>query len=161
MAGLIAPVLIVLAALVVASPAGAQSRLNRCLDEAGHSVFTDLRCEDLGAAPYPSRDGAHERFATMPHGCAIDRRELQRRLQHALDRSDPNALAASYHWPGIGRRQALSVMRRLERLAEEAAVAQIEPGAAEDVQFLLRGNDHPEPARFALARHAGCWWIVD
>jgi hypothetical protein len=54
---------------------------------------------------------------SLSGGCARSPRQLSADLVGAFALHDVNRIAESYHWAGMGHRQAMGVMQRLERLS--------------------------------------------
>ncbi|MBB5015068.1 hypothetical protein [Rehaibacterium terrae] len=167
MPGLLPP-LLALALMLPATPASTQHRLNRCLGADGVTIYTDRACADLGARERGAPATPEAREDPLP-GCATTPAELHARLRLAIDAGDVNALAALYHWPGTTQHTARAVMAELERLAAQPLTELVaEPGPVPPVA--RTGPDPPPPValilqqpagvtRFAVARHAGCWWL--
>lgn len=160
--------------------------VHRCVDPEGRAIFSDRPCEHFGArergepeATAPATDDA----GPLPDiGCAPSPEELRERLQRSIDRQDLNALAGLYHWPGAGSYGASATMRRLRGVMQRrtwTVLLDPSPDATPPHDALAAAPD-PQPAwillehdpggplagtvpatRFALVRHAGCWWIRD
>lgn len=114
-------VIAVTAALVAPAwvPAAAAQAVHRCTDSAGTSVFTDRRCEDVGAASRVIRPrvGATGQAAAPVHlGCPRRLSELVQRITAAIDAGDANRLAALYRWNGISDASANRLMDRMEAI---------------------------------------------
>lgn len=160
------PPLLALALMLATTPASTQQRLNRCLGANGVTIYTDRACVDLGARErgMPATPAARD---DLPPGCAATPAELHARLRLAIDTGDVNALAALYHWAGATQRTARAVMADLERIAAQPLmelIAESEsapPAATSDTPPPVALALH-QPAgvtRFAVAQHAGCWWL--
>lgn len=127
----------------------AAASINRCVDAAGTTVYTDRACSDHGARDVPrpgsapggttepggaTWSGAHGlvsgRLPNPQSGCAADPAELAIRLRAALQSRDVNQLSSLYHWPGASSRGADSVLASLARTAAKGVHAvEVEPGA--------------------------------
>lgn len=127
----------------------AASSINRCVDAAGNTVFTDRDCDIHGARAMP-RAGSPQDPAAMHgveswsgtrglvsgglasplSGCAEDIAELALRLRVALESGNVNQISSLYHWPGASSRGAESVMAALARTASKGTHAVVlEPDA--------------------------------
>jgi hypothetical protein len=156
--------LLVLSLLLPATALLAQHRLNRCIGADGGTIYTDRPCAHFGArergAPAPT-----DTRGEPPPGCAANPGELHARLRLAIDAGDVNALAALYHWPGATHRSARAVLAELERIATQpltelaAEPAPPVPGHAAPPPVALSLHQPLGVTRFAVARHAGCWWV--
>lgn len=137
-------VLLLLAALP-AAPAAAQIR--RCVTAEGGHVYTDRKCEELGASERGLRPQA-----TMAQGggrvirrdCSRNLRDLVGELTAAIEHRDVNRLAGIYHWPGMSARGAHAVMGRLDTVVNRPLIdiAPLHPPPA------------PEPVQYAGERLA-------
>jgi len=102
------------------SPAGA---VNRCTLDNGKTIFTDRRCDEIGARERLPRGGATS-GARVPgyRGCARTLRELVYEITSAIDRRDVNRLGGVYHWVGISDTQALRTYERLQSIVDRPLV---------------------------------------
>lgn len=115
--------------------AHAQTRVQRCISAEGTPVFTDRRCEQLGAHesmgpeqpiltesedpaadPFPA-EPVPEAYGPVSQDCARTPTQLRDTVERQLREHDINGLAGLYHWPGTGQWSARTVMDRLETLA--------------------------------------------
>lgn len=120
----------------------ASSQINRCIDAAGNTIYTDRTCAEHAArdVPLPSaikalaNEELDASFAVasahgftsgrLPHphlGCAATPQDLAQRLHAALQSRDVNQLSSLYHWPGSGGRSADSILASLRRTAAQGA----------------------------------------
>ncbi|HBK46928.1 MAG TPA: hypothetical protein DDZ67_10955, partial [Xanthomonadaceae bacterium] len=110
------------AALCTAAAARAQ-QVNRCSAADGTTVFSDRRCEDLGALsrlpPVAQRDG---QAGIYRHGCPRRLSELVYQLRAAIDSRDVNRLSSLYLWSDLSNRAANRVLTRLEGVVERPLV---------------------------------------
>jgi len=108
-----------LTALAWSASARAQA-IHRCTDASGVSVFTDRRCEDLGAAsrvprPLPTIAGEAGDAPTRTHlGCPRKLSDLVQRIGAAIAAKNANDLAALYQWNGISDASANRLLDRME-----------------------------------------------
>lgn len=160
--------------LLPSAPVGAQVR--RCALADGTTVFTDQRCDVIGAvertAPAP---GAPQLRSYRP-ACPRTLRDLAFEVSSAVEAHDVNRLAGVYLWNGMGTREAYALMDRLQAIADRPLVdvQPIWPGGADDdpttptrppvglrlEQTSARGST-PMRAVFGLRKYLDCWWIVE
>lgn len=166
-----------LALPALVAPAHAQSQIHRCTGPDGTPVFTDRRCEDLGALarlpPPERRDGEAGLYR---HGCPRRLSELVYQLRAAIDARDVNRLSSLYLWTDLSEQAANQVLTRLEAIAARplADIAPVYPETAEAVAPAGTPPAHPTglrleqtlsdgrtPSRtiFGLRRQYGCFWI--
>jgi hypothetical protein len=169
--------------LAVLSAFPAQAQVHRCTAADGTQVFTDRRCDELGAVerappPAPSTGGARVHRTS----CAHNLRDLTFELTSALDSRDVNRLAGIYHWVGMTSDAADAVMDRLDAIVQRPLVDVVPVYSGGDADEGLGGDYYPQatvrrtpvglrleqtlgnsgtPARttFGLRRYLGCWWI--
>lgn len=106
------------AALGWAPPAAAQA-VHRCTDPSGASVFTDRRCEDLGATSRiirPRVDASGKAMAPVHLGCPRRLSDLVQQITAAIDARDANRLASLYQWNGISDAAANRILDRMESI---------------------------------------------
>ncbi|APO96538.1 hypothetical protein [Xanthomonas vesicatoria] len=112
------PVMLLLLCLPVATGVKAQE-IRRCVTPDGQTMFTDRRCEDVGAAtrappaPRPQGDAGLHRY-----GCPRKLSELVSLLQSAVDSRDVNRLSSLYLWSGQSDAAANQVLSRLEAIVQ-------------------------------------------
>lgn len=162
-------------------PFDADAQVRRCVAHTGGVIYTDRRCEDIGAieraAPAPSA-GATRALSTT---CARSVQDLVYEVTSAFDARDPNRLAAVYHWVGVSNRNGYRMMERFNTMVKRPLV---------DVVPVVRGGETfgttgtlegppPTPRRlvglrieqtlgnsitpvnttFGLQKNVGCWWL--
>jgi len=181
--------LILLATLVllaaIALPARAEG-VHRCVDAHGEAVFTDQRCEDIGAAVRPEPappfgSAATQRVHVHVHDCARTTDDLHNGLEAALAAHDVNRIAGFYQWAGISSAGSADILKRLQAIADRPlatvhlvrahqpidangfqTLASAQPSRASAIEVVqTRSTNDPTPARteFALTAYMGCWWI--
>lgn len=162
--------LALLIALVPASDAAAQVR--RCVTDAGQVIYTDRRCESLGALERAAPERPAMR-STHRMGCARTLRDLVFEITEAINARDPNRLAAYYHWAGMSHARAYATLGRLDAIAQRPLVdiVPLLPGDVSDadawrraptglrLEQTQRNGITPARAVFGLQRHLGCWWL--
>lgn len=133
--------LVLLAASVGPRPLHAQaSGIHRCIDRAGHQVFTDRACADMDATPVlPASDPTiHAPFALeeyrSPQLCAVTLEDLRQQIVDAFAQRDPNQLAGLMLWGGYTRRGATSQMRTLGALMRQSLLDVANDGPRRVVQ---------------------------
>ncbi|WP_184353379.1 hypothetical protein [Xanthomonas arboricola] len=93
--------------------------IRRCVTADGQTMFTDRRCEDVGAAARPppatrtqGNTGLHR------YGCPRRLSELVSLLQLAVDSRDVNRLSSLYLWSGQSDAAANQVLSRLDAIVQ-------------------------------------------
>ncbi|GAB2523678.1 hypothetical protein [Lysobacter humi (ex Lee et al. 2017)] len=185
----------------------AYTGIQRCRAADGTAVYTDKPCTMVGAQSDvmsgelsmrlrseamrdPAAEGLHNasfaQAASMPvgrrsaaSGCARSTTQLAMDIQGSVALHDVNRLAESYHWVGMGHRESIPVMQRLDRVSRGQVVAtqyfdaQIgsaygfasngegfpDDGAAGILQVQLAGNDGAQSLELNVERYAGCYFI--
>ncbi|GHA89115.1 hypothetical protein [Cognatilysobacter bugurensis] len=158
--------------IAFASAPDAQAQVRRCVTAEGQVIYTDRRCEDLGAQERaaPQRPALR---STHRAGCARTLRDLVFEVGDAINARDPNRLAAYYHWAGMSNAQAYATLGRLDAIAQRPLVdiVPIMPAGTSDAdawrrpptglrfEQTQRNGITPARAAFGLHRHLGCWWL--
>jgi hypothetical protein len=170
---------------LVALPANAEG-VHRCIGAHGDAVFTDQRCEDIGAVVRPEPappfgSASTQRVHVHVHDCARSTNDLHDGLEAALAAHDVNRLAAFYQWAGISSAESADILKRLQAIADRPlamvhlvrpheptdangfqTVASARPSGAVAIELVqTRSSNDPSPVRtgFALTAYMGCWWI--
>ena len=160
--------------------------MNRCIGSDGTSIFTDQKCEDIGAVqrndPPPVAGNVGDGFGRLrANMCARQPRELLDGVENAIHAGDVNQIAAFYHWPGVSSAASAAIFKRLQALVTHpllsidliyshaqqedsggALRADVSPRRAYAVQIVqTRSERDGTPIRSALAlrRNIGCWWV--
>lgn len=154
----------------------AVAQVRRCVTPEGQVVYTDRRCDALGAVEKPAEPG-RPAVATYRGGCARTLRDLVFEVGEAIAANDANRLAGFYHWSGMSTRQAYSVVSRLDAIARRPLVDIVpvmpgdpaqrdyaqttarRPPVALRIEQTLANGITPARAVFGLQRHLGCWWL--
>jgi hypothetical protein len=113
-----------LAAPVWVRPALAQA-VHRCTDASGASVFTDRRCEDVGAASRvirPRINAQGQPAAPLHLGCPRRLSDLVQQITGAIDANDANRLASLYQWNGISDASANRLLDQMETIVRRPLV---------------------------------------
>ena len=111
-----------LGALLLLKPNAAQAQVRRCAGPDGTLVFTDRKCEDVGATERVPRDALPGAGLKYRGGCSRNLQDLIYEMTAAIDSRDVNRLAALYHWVGISSRGSYGVMGRLDGIAQRPLV---------------------------------------
>ncbi|MXV06865.1 MULTISPECIES: DUF4124 domain-containing protein [unclassified Xanthomonas] len=112
---------------VFATPAAAQ-RVNRCSGPDGTTVFSDRRCEDVGAIDRlpppvaPGNVGDNARGLAPPQ-CVRRLSVLVQQIRTAVETRDVNRLSALYWWNGASDDGAQRIFDRLEAIVRRPLVA--------------------------------------
>lgn len=97
--------------------------VNRCTLGNGKTIFTDRRCDEIGAQErLPRGGGPSGARAPGYRGCARTLRELVYEITSAIDRRDVNRLGGVYHWTGASDAQALRTFDRLQAIVDRPLV---------------------------------------
>ena len=109
--------LALLAATTWPMPAAAQVR--RCVGTGGQVIYTDKRCEEIGAVERLVRTpGAVNALPPYRGGCSRRLGDLVNDMTVAIDARDVNRLAMLYDFAGMSTRQGYAVMTRLDGIAK-------------------------------------------
>lgn len=110
--------------------AHAQRGVHRCEGMDGKPVFTDKRCEDVGAmdalpratAPAAGNVGG----SPLRGGCSRTLSDLVHQITAAIDNRDVNRLASVYQWAGASDETANRILDRLQVIVDRPLL-DIEP----------------------------------
>lgn len=118
------PLYLVLAFLALTHTPPAQAQVRRCALPDGKTVFTDRRCEELGAAERLPREGSAASGVRRSYrgGCARNLQDLFYEVTSAIDGRDANRLASVYHWAGMSSADAYRTLARLDGIAQRPLV---------------------------------------
>ncbi len=196
--------LLFLAALAcVLVTATAQAAVRRCIAADGTTIYTDRSCEHFDAREVQTQESsAHmidgqvttpidtplaepplSSYGPVATDCPRTPELLLASLRRMLETRDINGLAGLYHWPGMGKWSARSVMDRLEMIVAQSDGSaellypdaafvvydpQAYPGLPPEDPLGVRimafheggiSQQAPELATLGVIRHAGCWWL--
>lgn len=183
--GLLLPM--VAAALLSTVPATkARAEVHRCTTPGGESVYTDKRCEAIGAVervPHASTGpaGASRLYLSS---CSRTLRDLVYEVTAAIDSRDVNRLAGVYDWNGMSTGTAYGIMGKLDAIAQRPLVdvVPVVPRVPDEDGILVDGEYYPQvavrrapvglrleqtlgnsatPSRtvLGLRRYMDCWWV--
>lgn len=169
----------VAALLLALAPPIATAQVRHCTTADGLDVYTDRRCEDLGALPAQARQATTPTApgAASHTNCARTVRDLAFAMQSAIDQRDPNRLADSYLWGGQSTATGYAVLDRLATIAERplADIVPVYAGGGDPALYpqeastrapvalrleQTRGAATPATTVLALRRYLGCWWVT-
>lgn len=165
-------------------PGVGHAEVRRCQRPDGGMVYTDRRCEDVGAILAPATLKSTRR-SSAHIGCARTIAELINRVSNAINQQDTNQLAEVYHWTGMSGRQSGPLLQRLDAVTHRPLVGILRVMPRPPEVFDDGEGNVPEPTPrvvgrrpvalrieqttgdgitpshtvFGLHRHFGCWWI--
>lgn len=167
----------VLLFLLCLCASGVSAQVRHCTTPEGIDVYTDRRCEELGASPAQAPPAVPAAGAISRRGCARTLRDLVFEIQTAIEQHDPNRLADSYLWNGQSTQSGYALMDRLATIAQRP-LAEIEPvyaGGSETALYpqetssrapvalrleqTLANGVTRAPTVLALHRYLDCWWV--
>lgn len=174
------PVLLPLLALTALWTLPAHAQVRRCTSSDGIPIYTDRRCQDIGATEQLSRADDDRPARFYRNGCARNLLDLVYELTAAIDSGDVNRVAGLYHWVGMSSSNGYAVMGRLDAIARRPLVdiVPIFParadGQAQDyyprpsqrrapvalrLEQTLSNGSTPSQTVLGLRRYLGCWWV--
>jgi hypothetical protein len=113
------------AALAGLAPPAAAQEVQRCTTMSGETVYTDKRCEDIGAMdhlPPPATEAAASASHLYRGGCSRTLSDLVSQISGAISAQDVNRLAGVYQWSGMSDQAANRVLDRLEAVVQRPLV---------------------------------------
>ncbi len=152
---------LLLCALCLPAPGSAQAqRVNRCTNAQGQTVFTDRRCDALGATErMPARTPTVGNTGIYRAGCARRLSELTGQIRDAVSQQDVNRLSSIYLWNNVSNATASQIIGRLEAVVQRPLVdiAPVYPtsedtAGVEPATVPLPGNDGQPLAEVAPRR---------
>jgi hypothetical protein len=127
---------LLLCARCLPAPASAQAqRVNRCTNAQGQTVFTDRRCDALGATErMPARTPTVGNTGIYRAGCARRLSELTGQIRDAVSQQDVNRLSSIYLWNNVSNATANQIIGRLESVVQRPLVdiAPVYPASDEE-----------------------------
>lgn len=113
------------APLLMPACADAQTAgVQRCITPSGQTVYSDKRCEELGAVqrvPDTTRADA-QGGSYYRRGCSRTLSDLVYQITAAIDARDVNRLAGLYLWNGVSDASANRILDRMEAIVERPLV---------------------------------------
>lgn len=129
---LLAPLLLLAAACL---PHAAQAQVRRCTAGDGSLIFTDRKCDDIGATERLSSSGiTGNNGGNVYRGCARTVQDLAYSLGNAIQMGDVNQLAGLYDFTGTTTATGYRLMARLGTIVKRPMV---------DVQPMYTGGYDP------------------
>lgn len=117
------PFLLVACLALGLPPANAQAQqVQRCIATDGRAIYTDRRCDDIGAVSRlpPAASGEGPRM--FRGGCPRRLSQLVGEIGAAIQHRDVNRLASVYDWSGVSDASASRTLQRLEAMVERPLV---------------------------------------
>ncbi|SDQ55491.1 hypothetical protein [Pseudoxanthomonas sp. CF125] len=107
-----------------AAPAFAQ-KVQRCTTMSGETVYTDKRCEDIGAMdrlPQVTPGSSSGSGGIYRAGCSRTLSDLVYQITSAVENKDVNRLASVYQWTGVSNAAANSILDKLQAVVDRPLV---------------------------------------
>jgi hypothetical protein len=156
-----------------------QAQVRRCTGPDGTAIYTDRRCADIGATERVPHAAPGQPAQFYRGGCARNLLDLVYELTAAVDSHDVNRVAGLYHWVGMSSSGAVSVMNRLDLIAQRPLVdiVPVYPATAQGegdyypqatvrrapiglrLEQTLSNGSTPSRTMLGLRRYLGCWWV--
>ncbi len=134
----LASLLLLIAALL---PPLAQAQVRRCTTSDGGLVYTDRKCDDIGATERQVPNGISGLYGRHAYrGCARTVQDLSYSLSNAIQSGDVNALAGTYDFSGASTSSGYQLMDRLALITKRPLV---------DVQPMYSGGNDAYDNAFA------------
>ena len=105
-------------------PGSAEAEVRRCVTPSGQAIFTDRKCDEVGAVERLPRehDQAGAAHVYRGSGCARNLQDLVFEMTTAIDAHDSNRLASIYHWAGMSGETGYQIWNRLDAIANRPLV---------------------------------------
>jgi len=127
--------------------ANAQStRLNRCTDAQGQSVYTDRPCDSVGAQsrrPPPPPAGSTLQRGSLGASCPRRLSELVQALHDAVNTQDVNRLSTLYLWSAVSDAGAQRILGQLESVVRRPLVDVVPVYPQQDDEVQPDGSQSP------------------
>ncbi|WP_372394143.1 hypothetical protein ACCQ05_17350 [Xanthomonas sp. NCPPB 3582] len=121
--------------------------IRRCVTPDGQTMFTDRRCEDVGAATRaPPAVRSQGNTGLYRYGCPRRLSELVSLLQLAVDSRDVNRLSSLYLWSGQSDAAANQVLSRLEAIVQRPLLDIVPMYPQADMPTWETGDDAATPS---------------
>lgn len=116
-------------------PVTAGAQVRRCTGGDGALVYTDRKCEDIGAIERLASGSVSGLYGTHVYrGCSRSVQDLAYSLSSAIQSGDVNALAGVYDFSGVSTSSGYQMMDRLALITKRPLV---------DVQPMYSGGNDP------------------
>lgn len=158
-----------------------QAEVRRCTAPDGTTVFTDRRCEDVGAiARAPNvAIGSGIGARLYRNACSRNLQDLVYEVTSAIDSRDVNRFAGVYYWAGMSTGAGYALMTRLQAIVQRPLVDVtpiISGSAGTDGDYYpqttvrhvpvglrleqtLANGSTPSRTVLGLRKYLGCWWV--
>lgn len=104
-------------------PRAAQAQVRRCTAGDGSLVYTDRKCDDIGATERLASTGISGLYGSHVYrGCARSVQDLTYSLGNAIQSGDVNQLAGLYDFSGASTTSGYRLMDRLSLIAKRPLV---------------------------------------
>ena len=105
-------------------PRHAEAQVRQCIGSDGSLVYTDRKCEDIGASERPASQAAFGIGGQHLYrgGCSRSVQDLVYSLSSAIQSGDANQIAGVYDWAGMSTANGYRLMTRLDAIAKRALV---------------------------------------
>lgn len=116
-------------------PHAALAQVRRCTAGDGSMIYTDRKCDDIGATERLVSSGISGLYGSHVYrGCARSVQDLAYALSNAIQSGDVNQLAGVYDFSGASTASGYQLMERLGLIANRPLV---------DVQPMYSGGNDP------------------
>ena len=137
------------------------TRLNRCTDPQGQSVYTDRPCDSLGAQsrrPPPAPSGSTLQRDSLGSSCPRRLSELVQALHTAVAIGDVNRLSSLYLWGAVSDAGAQRILGQLESVVRRPLVDVVPVYPQQDMvegQDIAAQDSQTEPLQTARRHPIG------
>jgi hypothetical protein len=170
-----------LACLLLCTCGPVCAEVRHCVAADGTTVFTDRRCEDIGAVERRQQAPADATNRPLRAECPRTLHDLVVEVTTAIDTRDINRLAGVYAWSGMSNSAGYAVMDRLQAIVDKPLVdiVPVYPGdgsptgtdyypqdsvrrtpVAMRLEQTLSNGTTPSRTVLGLRRGFGCWWVA-
>lgn len=111
--------------LLAASRAADAQKVQRCTTMGGETVYTDKRCEDIGAMdrlPQVTPGSSGRSGGIYRAGCSRTLSDLVYQITAAVENKDVNRLAGVYQWTGVSNAAANGILDKLQAIVDRPLV---------------------------------------
>lgn len=99
--------------------------VQRCATMSGETVYTDKRCEDIGAMdrlPQVAHGSSSGSGGIYRAGCSRTLSDLVYQITAAVENRDVNRLASVYQWTGVSNAAANHILDKLQAVVDRPLV---------------------------------------
>jgi hypothetical protein len=127
-------------------PVRAQAQVRRCTASDGSLVYTDRKCDDIGASERVLPNVSTGLYGSHVYrGCSHSVQDLAYALSTAIQSADVNQLAGVYDFTGASTSSGYQLMDRLALITKRPLV---------DVQPMYSGGNDPDADAYPYAGSA-------